>query len=88
MMIGKWVGATFLSCVHAIPLLSQEVLVEFCADQRFHEDTLFFVVEEDYRFWPKGEDPDRCDDYDERLTKCRLGSIWSQPPSASQCARG
>ena len=47
--------------------------MEFCADHRFHEDTLFIILEEDYRFWPKGEDPDGLDDYEERLAKVLAG---------------
>ena len=30
-------------------------------------DTLFMVFEEDYRFFPEGQDPDGCDDYGKRL---------------------
>ena len=39
------------------------------ADHRIPEDTLFMLFEEDYRFWPLGEDPDKCDTYQERLKK-------------------
>ena len=38
-------------------------------DHRFPDDTLFMVFEEDYRFWPIGEDPNGYDDYPERLKK-------------------
>ena len=38
-------------------------------DHRFPDDTLFMLFEEDYRFWPIGEDPDGVDDYPERLKK-------------------
>ena len=34
---------------------------------RLPEDTLFFVFEYDYRFWPQGEDPDSADNYNVRL---------------------
>ena len=27
------------------------------------------LFEEDYRFWPQGEDPDNCDDYQDRLRR-------------------
>ena len=36
-------------------------------DDRMPEDTLFLIFEEDFRFWPTGEDPDRADDYRARL---------------------
>ena len=39
------------------------------ADHRFPDDTLFMLFEEDYRFWPVGEDPDKADDYELRLRK-------------------
>ena len=39
----------------------------FILDQRFPDDTLFWVCEEDFRFWPPGEDPDGADTYFEKL---------------------
>ena len=39
-------------------------------DARMPEDVLFLVFEEDFRFWPHGEDPDSADDY-----KARLGEV-------------
>ena len=36
-------------------------------DERMPKDTLFLVFEEDFRFWPVGEDPDRADDFKARL---------------------
>ena len=32
------------------------------------EDVLFLIFEEDFRFWPLGEDPDCADDYKARLS--------------------
>ena len=36
-------------------------------DRRLPSDTLFLVVEADYRFYPQGEDPDASDTYGDRL---------------------
>ena len=56
-------------CAWAIFFFSKEVICDFIMDARFPADTLFIVLEEDYRFWPVGEDPQGCDDYQERLQK-------------------
>ena len=53
-------------CIGSI-LRSQDVVCELICDHRFPDDTLFMIFEEDYRFWPIGEDPDHCDDYHDRL---------------------
>ena len=37
-------------------------------DERLPEDTLYWIMEEDYRFWPPGADPDGADDYDQAYT--------------------
>ena len=34
-----------------------------CLDARLPVDTLYMVFEEDYRFFPEGQDPDGIDDY-------------------------
>ena len=39
-------------------------------DSRMPEDVPFLLLEEDFRFWPHGEDPDSADDY-----KARLGEV-------------
>jgi len=52
-----------------IPLL-QEVIIPMVMDARMPEDVLFLLFEEDFRFWPHGEDPDSADDY-----KARLGEV-------------
>ena len=31
------------------------------------DDTLFWILEEDFRFWPAGEDPDNADNYDDAV---------------------
>ena len=54
-------------CAWANFFVSKEVLCDFIMDARFPGDTLFIVMEEDYRFWPAGEDPQGCDNYHERL---------------------
>ena len=51
------------------PLL-QDVIIPMVKDERMPEDVLFLLFEEDFRFWPQGEDPDRADDY-----KARLGEV-------------
>ena len=51
----------------AVFFVPQDVICELICDHRFPDDTLFMIFEEDYRFWPVGEDPDHCDDYEERL---------------------
>ena len=38
-------------------LCRQDVLLEFCTDPRFDEDTLFIIFEEDFRFTPDVGDP-------------------------------
>ena len=59
----------------------------FVLDQRLPEDTLFWIMEEDFRFWPPQKDPDRADDYEEEYTILRAArsshesSGSSLPPS-------
>ena len=43
--------------------MCKDVLVPLCLDRRLPLDTLFMVFEEDYRFFPEGEDADKVDDY-------------------------
>ena len=38
-------------------------------DIRLPDDTLFMVFEEDFRFFPDGQDPDKADDYRRRVAK-------------------
>ena len=42
----------------------QDILFPFMMDTRLPDDTLFWVMEEDFRFWPPGQDPDNADNYD------------------------
>ena len=59
----------------------------FVLDQRLPEDILFWIMEEDFRFWPSEKDPDRADDYEEEYTILRTArsshesSGSSLPPS-------
>ena len=46
-------------------------------DDRMPRDVLFLVFEEDFRFWPQGEDPDSADDY-----KARLGDVLKEKKSS------
>ena len=39
----------------------QEILVPFTQDERMPEDCLYWILEEDFRFWPPGRDPDQAD---------------------------
>ena len=54
----------------------------FVLDQRLPEDTLFWIMEEDFRFWPPQKDPDRADDYEEEYTILRAAGS-SQKSSGS-----
>ena len=36
-------------------------------DRRLPDDTLFMIFEEDFRFYPSGQDPDEADGYGERV---------------------
>ena len=45
--------------------ICRDVLTPLCLDKRLPSDTLFMVFEEDFRFFPEGEDPEGCDNYGE-----------------------
>ena len=47
---------------------SEDHVLPFMLDKRMPADTLYLVFEEDFRWWPPGEDPDSADEYD-RKTK-------------------
>ena len=49
--------------------LCQDIVIPIALDKRLPLDTLFMVFEEDYRFFPDGEDIDGCDDYSVRLER-------------------
>ena len=49
-------------------------------DHRLPEDTLFWIMEEDFRFWPPGEDPDGADDYTPAFAE--LVTTWSARPKS------
>ena len=40
----------------------------FVLDQRLPDDTLFWIMEEDFRFWPPRKDPDYADDNEGEYT--------------------
>ena len=56
-------------------------------DQRLPDDTLFWVIEEDFRFWPPGEDPDGADDY-ESAKFCLVVDRTSVPKSGPPSRQG
>ena len=72
---------------------TQEILYPFVTDPRLPEDTLFWIIEEDYRFWPPGQDRDKADNYEEewgemvesRTASQKAGS--SLPPSHSSSVK-
>ena len=47
----------------------KDVVTPLCLDARLPVDTLYMVFEEDYRFFPEGQDPDGIDDYKRRVIK-------------------
>ena len=64
----------------------QDILHPFVADKRLPEDTLFWILEEDFRFWPPGQDPDLADDYEEEYFTL-LVDRTADPPS-HQASKG
>ena len=72
--------------------ICKDVLTPLCLDKRLPEDTLFMVFEEDYRFFPKGQDPDGCDDYGKRVDKvvkrgfAKAQGFESLPPQSQGAA--
>ena len=76
---------------------SQETLHPFVTDARLPDDTLFWIIEEDFRFSPPGEDPDKADNYEQEgrdrvadvvdlIATTKAGS--SLPPSQKGSAKG
>ena len=56
-------------------------------------DTLFWIIEEDFRFWPPGEDPDMADDYEKAVkglieARKQQGGAGSSLPPSSDTAPG
>ena len=49
--------------------ICKDVVTPLCLDKRLPLDTLFMVFEEDFRFFPEGQDPDGCDDYGKRPSR-------------------
>ena len=52
---------------HCYLFSHEEVIIPFLPDARLPADLLLLVFEDDYRFWPEGEDPDKADNYKERV---------------------
>ena len=50
-------------------LKHKDTIIPFGLDRRLPLDTLFFVLEEDFRFFPTGNDPNNADDYRARMVK-------------------
>ena len=48
---------------------SQDTLIPMMMDSRYPVDTLWFILEEDYRFFPEDQDPDFADRYKSRAAK-------------------
>ena len=44
-------------------MCDQDHALPACPDKRYPGDTLFIVMEEDFRFWPDGQYPQGMDDY-------------------------
>ena len=48
---------------HSELLRLQEVIIPFLRDSRMPADLLCLIFEDDFRFWPEGDDLDDADDY-------------------------
>ena len=44
-------------------IVCEDILVPFIMDSRLPDDTMFWICEEDFRFWPPNCDPDNADNY-------------------------
>ena len=72
---------------------TQEILYPFVTDPRLPEDTLFWIIEEDYRFWPPGQDRDKADNYEDEWWEMVVGRTAtpkagsSLPPSHSSSVK-
>ena len=70
--------------------ITKDAIVPFGLDKRLPPDTLYMVFEEDYRFFPPGEDPDGADTYGQRVIKMMskraeaAQSSESPPPQTSE----
>ena len=59
----------------------EDILAPFILDTRLPHDTLFWICEEDFRFWPPGEDPDNADNY-EKAAKALIENRKQQAEEA------
>ena len=68
-------------------LCRQDVLLEFCTDPRFDEDTLFIIFEEDFRFTPDVGDPAWTHNGRKDTSATILSSMFGpSPPPAEEAA--
>ena len=60
----------------------------FVMDKRLPEDTLFWIIEEDFRFWPPYKDPDEADDYEVEYLQLLLERSSPPPTQAASPDEG
>jgi len=63
----------------------QDTLIPMMMDSRYPVDTLWFILEEDYRFFPEDQDPDFADRYKTRAAK--LGEEREQAHNDERAGR-
>ena len=56
----------------------EDILLPFIMDSRMPDDTIFWVCEEDFRFWPPGCDPDNADNYKQAVENLMEKREWSE----------
>ena len=61
-------------------------------DARLPDNTIYWIIEEDFRFWPPGCDPDMADNYDKAVVSLveareREGAAGSSLPPSSDTAQ-
>ena len=71
--------AMFMSSYVVSLSFPEDVILPMVLDERMPEDTLWLIFEEDFRFWPQGEDPDGSDDYEVRLKEVMRRRRRSRP---------
>ena len=61
----------------------EDIIIPFALDKRLPDDTLFWIMEEDFRFWPPQNDPDDADAYEQEYTLLRSARSSSEPSESS-----
>ena len=61
----------------------EDIVIPFALDKRLPDDTLFWIMEEDFRFWPPQKDPDDANDYEQEYTLLRSARSSSEPSESS-----